>query len=552
MLRLEDVENKQEVLQEFFEWLFDDNRITDKSISLHNEIDLSLCAHYSDANIYYPEQIKKFFDTKAMRRLGRISQLGLVINTFPNSYHSRLEHSKGVYNKKVEEFFYRFQEDSWKKYIEDNNQKLYLIAELIKMAGHDIGHLPISHALETQIIRKRGAHEEIGQRIMLENDEIQKTLSSISPNLNSALTELYNNNLLNFKEHDESNYDVDRLDYLIRDSLYLGSDFHTSIQNYKSIRVEIDENNLPKCNSDYSISETDYGNTYIDVYDFSSLTEIEKVLELRAQQYKDVYMSSKTQIFESNIKNFLDAFLSSNSDVGKDLRDFLSQLYNANTENINLDDFINWDEITFYSELLDVAKYHENSNIRNLATMIIPNMSAFLTLMYSFLNLHTKNQIYSEKDKKFLQKIKCLINDNSDLATNLRNKKYIFTNIIFLPEDTPLLDSEERQLITSYSYKIKPYKKSEPIYVRDEKGKIFDLSHHPNSRYNGNTENLILHLSFVSIPYLQFNGVSEDTIDKLKGFYPTTLDLFKNNKKTGVNMQPLKVGHVIEDEFLEL
>lgn len=121
MLRLEDTENKKQALHDFFVWLFDDNRIVDKSITLYDEVDFSLCSNYNDPNIYYPSQIKKFFDTKAMQRLGRISQLGsLAINNFPNLYHSRLEHSKGVYYRKVEEFFYNFQNPSWKKYIEDN------------------------------------------------------------------------------------------------------------------------------------------------------------------------------------------------------------------------------------------------------------------------------------------------------------------------------------------------------------------------------------------------------------------------------------------------
>ena len=108
MLRLEDAENKEQVLQDFFVWLFDDNRIVDKSIALYGEVDFSLCSSYSDPNIYYPAQIKRFFDTKAMNRLGRISQLDLAINNHPNLYHSRLEHSKGVYYKKIEEFFYNF------------------------------------------------------------------------------------------------------------------------------------------------------------------------------------------------------------------------------------------------------------------------------------------------------------------------------------------------------------------------------------------------------------------------------------------------------------
>ena len=101
MEKIEDLKDKKEQYLKFFEWLFDDEEILDKTIDLSEEIDLSLCSTYEDPNIYYPEQIKKFFDTKAMKRLSRISQLGLASNTFSNLYHTRLEHSKGVYNRKV-------------------------------------------------------------------------------------------------------------------------------------------------------------------------------------------------------------------------------------------------------------------------------------------------------------------------------------------------------------------------------------------------------------------------------------------------------------------
>lgn len=50
-MRLEDVENKKQVLQNFFIWLFDDKRISNKSISLIGEVDLSLCHDYADPNI---------------------------------------------------------------------------------------------------------------------------------------------------------------------------------------------------------------------------------------------------------------------------------------------------------------------------------------------------------------------------------------------------------------------------------------------------------------------------------------------------------------------
>lgn len=98
--------------------------------------------------------------------------------------------------------------------------KLTLIAELIKVAGHDIGHFPLSHAFEEQVFQTHGAHgahEIIGQRLMLENPEIQSVLSSISDDLLEVLSSLYSHPVLNFPAYDESSYDVNRLDYV---SLY--------------------------------------------------------------------------------------------------------------------------------------------------------------------------------------------------------------------------------------------------------------------------------------------------------------------------------------------
>lgn len=553
MLRLENVKNKRQALYDFFVWLFDDNRIIDKSITLYDEVDLSLCSSYSDPNIYYPSQIKKFFDTKAMHRLGRISQLGsLAINIHPNLYHTRLEHSKGVYNKKVEEFFYNFQNPDWRKYIEDNNLKLYLIAELIKMAGHDIGHLPLSHAFEEQIIGKRGVHEEIGKRIMLENSEIQEILSSISPCLNSILAELYNNNMFNFSQHDESNYDIDRLDYLSRDALYQGFNVNFPMQIYKTVCVEGNENNEPILKDDNSISESFSGNCFIDVYDYSSLPEILKVLKERESQYIKLYVSPKLQVFEASIKNFFKAFLTSDCTTGNDLKLFLSNLRDSKVEDLDLDEFISWDELSFYSSLLDIAENSEDSNLRDLATLIIPSMSGFLTIIYSFLNMHNKSQSYSDDDKKFLQRIKELIKSNSILATNLKDTNFAANNIIYVPKDVPLADSNIKNLMSHFSYNLRTYKPSEPIYVRDKYGKIYELSSHPEVQDKISTDSRLLQTDFVSIPYLRFNGINNDTIDSLKSLYPFGVNLHTDSKSSKVNLQPLQVGHNIADEFLEL
>lgn len=548
MIKLENMDSKKEVLQNFFEWLYDDERISNKTVELHSEIDLSLCHTYSDGNIYYPTQFEDFFETKAMSRLGRISQLGLAVTHFPNLYHSRLEHSKGVLNKKIEELFYNYQNPLWKKYIEDNNLKLYLIAELIKMAGHDIGHPPLSHAMEEQIFGSRGVHEEIGDRIMLENEDIQNVLLSISPDLPNILANLYEKDLLNFKNHDESSYDVDRMDYLSRDSLYLGHHSNLSTQNYESICVETDENNVPICNSDNSIKISNSGKNYIDVYDFSSLSEIERALLLREDRYKDVYMSKYTHTAERCISRFLEAFLSSKSAVaGCDFYDFLMYLKNTKVKDIDLDKYIEFDEIMLYSELLNIAENHEDTNVRLLATMIIPNMDSFLNLLYSHLNVHSNKNDYSETDKEFLKSVKNLIKSDSVLACNLKDKDFLNKNTLLFSENVEF--PYDKELLTQRNIKIKSYKKSEPIYVKDNTGKIFELSEHPNRSYDWANKESYIHLRFTHIPYLQYKGLSEEEIKHL-------IDISKSNDsaKLGpdVNMNPLQVHHSMEDVFLEL
>ena len=58
------------------------------------------------------------------------------------------------------------------------------------------------------------------------------------------------------------------------------------------------------------------------------------------------------------------------------------------------------------------------------------------------------------------------------------------------------------------------------------------------------------------LPYLRFNGVPNEEIDRIRTDFSNTksksisrIDIKINSK---VNMQPLQVGHSIEDTFLEL
>ena len=49
---IQDVTTKDEIMNEFFTWMFDDPNIQDKSVKLIREIDLSLAHDYMDPLIY--------------------------------------------------------------------------------------------------------------------------------------------------------------------------------------------------------------------------------------------------------------------------------------------------------------------------------------------------------------------------------------------------------------------------------------------------------------------------------------------------------------------
>lgn len=559
-MKLDDLSSKEQVYYDFFVWLFDDKRIADKSIYLEKEIDISLAPFYCDSNIYFPKQIKRFFETSAMQRLGRISQVSLAIDLHPNLYHNRLEHSKGVYYRKLEEMVYNFQNPDWKEKVEKENLKLYLIAELIKMAGHDIGHFPLSHTMEEQVYSCHGAHEVVGKRIMLENQEINQVYTEISPELPAIMHELYEKEIWNFREHDESSYDVDRLDYLQRDNVYWGTPVHLPYLQYETVQVELDASNKPQKNKDSSIISLDSSKNSIDVYSYENLHDIEHFLCLRESGYiNKIYSVPYSHVREASVGIFFKAFLESPSEYGNELRHYITALQTQKIEDIDLNLLLDWDEVKFYSEIIDIAQNHEDENIRQLATLTIPKLDAFLNILYSSLNIHAKKGEYSEQEKVLLKKVKKIISGDSELSQNLKNPDFIRNQTLFCNNpsnesiDTNLQRLLEQNIIFMQNKKIRAYNPTEPIYVRSSEGKIYELSEHPERMSNWAERTTTLNSIFTYIPYLKYSVSDEDELTYIKNYFNRNGQKFDAPlHETKINMQPLQVGNSLQDVFEEI
>ncbi len=142
------------------------------------------------------------------QRLRRIKQTGLTHLVYPGSQHTRFHHALGAMHlmgMAIDEL------RSKQTDISDQEEEAALIAVLL----HDIGHSPYSHALERLIID--ADHEAIGKMIML---HFAGSMGSQLDLAYEMFTGKYQRPF--FHQLISGQLDLDRLDYLSRDSFYTG------------------------------------------------------------------------------------------------------------------------------------------------------------------------------------------------------------------------------------------------------------------------------------------------------------------------------------------
>lgn len=143
------------------------------------------------------------------QRLRRITQLGLTHLVYPSAIHSRFSHVLGAMFLMNEALHTLSQKGN---HISEEEQEAALIAILL----HDMGHGPFSHALEHSIVQKH-SHEELSVIFMERlNTEFDGKLSLAISIFKNEYPKQFLHQLVS------GQLDMDRLDYLRRDSFFTG------------------------------------------------------------------------------------------------------------------------------------------------------------------------------------------------------------------------------------------------------------------------------------------------------------------------------------------
>ncbi len=219
-----------------------------------------------------------------VQRLRRIHQLGVSSLTYPGADHNRLAHSLGVLHLTLQALRHLKDIDSEDAQVNQAREPLLATALL-----HDVGHGPFSHLFEPCLGIK---HEVWSKKIVLDEDsKVRKILSNVAKSLPNTVAELIDAN-----NHDHpawmkyllsSQLDMDRLDYLRRDSLFTGAgyghfDWHRLLTTFSFYEDENSGRDL--------------------VWSEKAKLAIEEYIFARFYMYQNVYLHKTTRGFEKMIE----------------------------------------------------------------------------------------------------------------------------------------------------------------------------------------------------------------------------------------------------------
>ncbi|MHC4400286.1 MAG: HD domain-containing protein [Planctomycetota bacterium] len=167
-------------------------------------------------------RVRHVIDTPEFRRLARISQLGLVSLVYPAAIHTRFEHSLGVYRLALLLLKQLAHDERFAAAIRPHDAELFIVAALV----HDLGHWPFCHPIEDIRLPSVPSHELFANSFLLEGEIADVLRDDWKLNPRDVV------GLLSEKPRDKRSrilssmlsgpIDVDKMDYLFRDSLHAG------------------------------------------------------------------------------------------------------------------------------------------------------------------------------------------------------------------------------------------------------------------------------------------------------------------------------------------
>ena len=292
----------------------------------------------------------ELIDSPEVQRLRRIHQLGVSNFTYPGAEHTRFSHSLGVLHLMQQAL-----EHAGKSGLTDAQFRRAREPLLAAALLHDLGHGPFSHLFEPCL----GIDHEVWTCGIIESEEteVHKILTkhSIDPSeVTELIGEVTKPRNAWMKSLISSQLDVDRLDYLRRDSLFTGSGYG----HYDYFRLL----------HTFVLHEADGG--YRDlVWTEKAKYAIEEYIFSRFYMYQNVYMHKTTRGYEKLLQKMWERAKSLRADgINVDLQGPIETFWNADEPSVP--DFLALEEFVVLSQI-QAWKKHRDPALSDLANRFL-------------------------------------------------------------------------------------------------------------------------------------------------------------------------------------
>ena len=261
-------------------------------------------------------------DSSPVQRLRHIHQLAMEYLVYPGATHKRFEHALGVMELASRVYDVATRNDHVSEKVRNlfdavgNEDQRRYWRRVIRMAAlcHDIGHLPFSHAAEDDLLPIGFKHEDMTAALIQSND-LRTIWETLVPPLTtehilklsvgrrylpktpfSPWEELLSEIIVG------NAFGVDRMDYLLRDSIHIGVQYGR-FDHYRlidSLRI------LPT--TDYATDSDSTPPVTLGLEE-GGIRSAEALLLARYQMFSQVYLHPVRRVYDLHLKDFLREWL---------------------------------------------------------------------------------------------------------------------------------------------------------------------------------------------------------------------------------------------------
>lgn len=189
-------------------------------------------------DVPFTPRVRAIVDTPEFQRLSEISQLGLAARVYPGARHSRFEHALGVFHNSLRYLWQLGRDSRFAARIDPHQAEVLMVSALL----HDLGHWPYCHPIEDLELEGLPPHEAFAAEFLSGDQELprvlrdvwridpQEVLEILSPKTQTTELQLLRSIL-------SGPIDIDKMDYLERDSLHAGVPYGRNFDRNRLIQA---------------------------------------------------------------------------------------------------------------------------------------------------------------------------------------------------------------------------------------------------------------------------------------------------------------------------